>query len=127
MFNRWLHRPYVFDAVVAEMDRRDLEAERLRRKQERDARRRARKRALREDYELYVQAQFLAAEQDARGHLLSKAGKAAGVDPRSLFSGPIARARRYASEELLAFWDQHGRMTFTEFTRQARQPSGQNA
>lgn len=65
-----------------------------------------------------VHLQFLAAEEAVRGHLLSKTGRAAGIDPVTLFSGPAARARKYASEDLLRWWADHPnnmRRTYTEF------------
>ncbi|MGW1679381.1 phage minor capsid protein [Saccharopolyspora sp. NPDC002376] len=66
----------------------------------------------------YVDAQYLAAEADTNGYLLSNAGEAAGVNPRELFVGPAARARKWASPELLEWWDEHGRLTFDEFAAQ---------
>lgn len=57
---------------------------------------------------------YLRAEDDTRGHLLNRDGRAAGIEPRTLFKGPDARARRYASDELLAWWDEHGRLTLDE-------------
>lgn len=69
-------------------------------------------------YEEWVYTQYLQAEGDTRGVLLNRAGVAAGVDPASLFSGPAARARKYASEELLRWWGDHQRLTLTEFRAQ---------
>jgi hypothetical protein len=43
--------------------------------------------------------------------MLNAAGRAQGIDPRSLFTGPESRARRYASEELLEHWQSHHRPT----------------
>lgn len=63
----------------------------------------------------YAHAQWLAAEQACRGHLLSKAGHTAGINPRDLWTGTTARAARYASEELLDFWDRHPRITRTQY------------
>jgi hypothetical protein len=63
-----------------------------------------------------VHLSYLRAEQWTRGHLLSPAGRAAGVDPITLFSGPRARARRHASEELKRFWEEvEPRQMFVEF------------
>ncbi|MFD8529421.1 phage minor capsid protein [Streptosporangium canum] len=62
--------------------------------------------------EQYVQA----GEQAVRGgDFVTKEGRAKGIDPRSLFSGPASRARKYASEELLRWWQNNPRMTLTEF------------
>lgn len=63
----------------------------------------------------HVEQSYTDAEDECRGHLLSKAGQARGVTPRSLFTGPEARARKYASEELLNYWQQNGRLTMDDF------------
>ncbi|WP_017972514.1 phage minor capsid protein [Actinopolyspora halophila] len=67
-------------------------------------------------YREHVDAQYWAAEDATNGVLLNRAGEAAGISPRSLFTGSEARARKYASDELKEFWDQNGRMTFTEYS-----------
>jgi hypothetical protein len=61
-----------------------------------------------------VRQNYLAAEAETRGHLLSPAGKRAGVTPRSLFDGPAARAHKYASEELRDFWRANGRLSLED-------------
>jgi hypothetical protein len=58
---------------------------------------------------------WLEAEAATRGTMLNKAGKAADIDERSLFTGPESRARRYASEELLNHWQSHPRPTAAYF------------
>lgn len=63
----------------------------------------------------HAELSYLAAEDATRGHLLNAAGKKARVNPRSLFTGPEARARKYASEDLLRFWQQHHRLTADDF------------
>lgn len=63
---------------------------------------------LRRMFAEHVYVQWLDAEQQTRGNLLSPAGRAAGVDPVSLWSGTAARARKYASEELKRWWEEHG-------------------
>lgn len=83
------------------------------------ARQRAIRAAIREEWFLGIHADYLAAENETRGNLLSRDGIAAGVDPISLWSGRLDRAYRYASEELRAFWDRRPRITVTEYTRQA--------
>lgn len=55
------------------------------------------------------------AEAATNGYMLSKAGKAAGIDPWTLFGGSEAAARKYASPELKQYWDTHGRPTVSEF------------
>lgn len=61
-----------------------------------------------------VRQAYLRAEEVCRGHVLSPAGKRAGVDPESLFTAPEATARKYASEELRDFWREHGRPTLAD-------------
>ncbi|WP_067565826.1 phage minor capsid protein [Nocardia acidivorans] len=66
-------------------------------------------------YKDHAYGQWLRAEEATNGYMLSKAGQAAGIDPRSLWFGNAKAAEKYASEELRAFWDQHGRPTLDEF------------
>ena len=47
--------------------------------------------------------------------MLNRAGQAAGIGPRSLFTGPEARARKYASEELREHWQSPPRPTAAHF------------
>jgi hypothetical protein len=64
-------------------------------------------------------AQYLAAEAECRGNLLSREGLREGIaDPISLWTGPRDRAMRLASEELRDYWLVHPRMTITEYLRQ---------
>ena len=72
---------------------------------------------MREEFELYLEAQVDAALDACAGVLLNAEGRAAGIDPRTLFYGPWARAKKYASEELIDFWAQAGRTTVSEFER----------
>jgi N12 class adenine-specific DNA methylase len=66
-------------------------------------------------YDEWVEVQTIAASNATGGNLLSKAGRAQHVDPETLFSGPPQIARKYASEELKRWWEENGRMTYTEF------------
>ncbi|QIS18537.1 phage minor capsid protein [Nocardia terpenica] len=66
-------------------------------------------------YKDHAYQHWLRAEEATNGYMLSKAGQAAGVDPRSLWFGNAKTAEKYASEELRAYWDQHGRPTLNEF------------
>lgn len=65
------------------------------------------------------EAWFTQAENDCAGHLLNQRGIDAGVDPRSLWMGPVKHARKYASPELEGWWDHNGRMTWQAFRGQA--------
>jgi hypothetical protein len=73
---------------------------------------------IRRMYREYTSVAWMAAEAATRGHMLNKAGKAAGIDPVSLFSGPVTRARKYGSEDLLRWFADNGRQTYTEFRAQ---------
>jgi len=42
-----------------------------------------------------------AAEAGTNGYMLNRRGREAGISERSLFTGPEARAKKYASEDLL--------------------------
>lgn len=63
---------------------------------------------IRRMYAETVYLQWLQAEDATRGNLLNKAGRAKGIDPTTLWSGPAARARKYASPELLEWWEANG-------------------
>jgi hypothetical protein len=84
-------------AVLNECKRRDRKA----RQYAKDA---ARWAQAREDHELAVQAQYLAASAACNGYMLSRAGDAVVSDERTLFTMPAARAWKLASEELRNFW-----------------------
>ena len=75
-------------------------------------------RMLRTEFENYRASAYLFAEEECRGAMLNERGKKAGVDAYSLFMGNEARARAYASPELLEHWERWGRLTFAEFERQ---------
>lgn len=77
-----------------------------------------RRQAVRRAYGEYVHLQYLAAEDATTGNVLNARGRAKGVDPVSLFSGPGRVARAYASEELLRYWGDNGRVTYGEFEAQ---------
>jgi phage portal protein BeeE len=79
----------------------------------------SRRQAVRRAYGEYISLQYLAAETATRGHLLTPAGRAAGIDAVSLFSGRRDRARKWASEDLRRWWEENPRLTFTEFAHAA--------
>lgn len=104
-------------AEVHGRDEADLQAEQSRAAVTRRPGERTRD-AVRRSFDEFTGLQYLLAEQATSGHMLSKAGQAAGIDPLSLFSGPITRARKYASEDLARWWGENGRMNLTEFRAQ---------
>lgn len=82
----------------------------------------------RDSFRAYVASEFLRAEQDTRGVLLSRQAEAANaraaarrgrlIDPEDLFTGNAATARKHASEELRRWWDANGRPTLDEWKAQ---------
>lgn len=62
-----------------------------------------------------VMDRYHRAEDATNGYLVNAEGRARAVDPLSLFTGPVARARKYASPELLEWFDQQGRLTLEEY------------
>lgn len=100
-------------AVLREATRRD-------RKDAQTARDKARWAAVNTEWMSWAHAQFIAAEGACRGYLLNKAGQAEGMDPWLLWTGPISRVTRYASEELLEFWESNRRLTVSEYRAELR-------
>lgn len=72
-------------------------------------------REMRADFEHYRHSRFVRAHTELRGELLNAEGRNARIDPGTLFLGPRARVDRYASEELQAWFAEHGRLTVEEF------------
>ena len=77
--------------------------------------------AMRDEFELVRHSQWERAVAELRGELLNERGRREHVDDYSLFLGPEVRARAYASEELLEWWEQGGatrRWTVAEYEEQ---------
>lgn len=95
--------------VLAEMDRRD-QKEIAKHNRALEAKRRmfGKKIAHAEEIER------VAADVEAKtnGYTLNKAGRDAGISERSLLTGPESRVRRYGSEELINYFQEHGRPTW---------------
>lgn len=74
-----------------------------------------------EEYQNYAMAQYSRALDDLNGVLLNTAGKAkaraGGITDleMNIFSGSAVTARKYASEELLSWWEEQGRETLGSF------------
>lgn len=100
------------EQVFAELQRRDLADER--RKATQDAYR-ARVLGKKTERAAEVNRAIDAAEDGTNGYMLNRRGKEAGISERSLFTGPEARAKKYASEELLNWWETHPRPTEAHF------------
>jgi hypothetical protein len=97
-----------FLQVVAEMTRRDESGKRAVARKER-ARRRYQERET--EYKDEVYRQWLSAEAATNGYMVNKAGQRAGIDERTLFTGPESRVRKYASPELIEYFESHPRPT----------------
>jgi hypothetical protein len=79
-----------------------------------DARReraRRRRRNAEQEYRDEVYRQWRAAEAATNGYLLNRAGQRRGIDERSLFAGPESRVLKYASAELIEWFQSHPRPT----------------
>lgn len=72
-----------------------------------------------EEFDAYVSTQYARALEATAGNFISRkmAAEAAkrGITSEDLFTGPVATAKKFASEELIAFWEESGRQTFTSY------------
>lgn len=73
----------------------------------------------RTDYETMKEVAYLQAEYECAGQLLKAKYRNSGIDPRSLWVGPVTRALKYASPELQSVWARSGRLTWGAFRYQA--------
>lgn len=101
-------REHGFMQVIAEMNRREISAERAAARKERARRRRQ---TTESEYTDEVYRQWLQAESETRGVMLNKRGLAAGINERTLFTGPESRVVKYASPELIEYFESHPRPT----------------
>lgn len=69
----------------------------------------------RKAYADHLYSRYMLAEEATRGHMLTPIARSRGIDERTLFSGPEARARLHASDELKEWWDEHGRLTYDQW------------
>ena len=63
----------------------------------------------------HVRQSWLDAEEATNGYLVKRSSVRLNIDPKSLFVGPESRARKHASDELLGYWQEHGRLTVEDF------------
>jgi hypothetical protein len=112
--------------LLAELDRRDAHREPYTvhiawfAPEHRPQRRSLPRQRAKDSYEEYLESQYAKALEDCAGVLLSKEGIAAARAgrpqlEREIFTGPWSQAERYASEELRAWWLEHGRQTRTSW------------
>lgn len=72
-----------------------------------------------EEFDAYVSTSYARALDHTAGNFINRKmaeeAKRRGITSESLFTGPVATARKFASEELIAYWEQYGRQTFTSY------------
>lgn len=109
--------------ILAEAESREERAQRAAASKERIRDRRQRETR---EYRDEVYRQWLTAENGIQGGvLLNKAGIRAGINERSLFSGPQRRVNKYASDELKEWFATHPRMTRQEWDARNRRERGE--
>ena len=72
---------------------------------------RRRREAAEQEYRDEVYRQWRAAEAATKGCMLNRVGRGCGIDERSLFAGPESRVVKYASAELIEWFQSHPRPT----------------
>ena len=70
---------------------------------------------LRRQYADHVERAYWEAEAATNGQLLTAEARAAGVNPRDLFTGNETTAYKRASDDLKYWWDSNPRLTFEAF------------
>lgn len=111
--------------IMAELDHREtVERNAAARKVRATERRQARQSEWRDE----VYRQWLAAESETKGVMLNnktlreiKAGKRADINERDLFTGPERNVAKYASPELVEFFENNPRPTRASFLGTARE------
>lgn len=85
----------------------------------RPARKLSRDEIVGEEFDAYVSVQYARALEATAGNFISRKmeaeAKRRGINSESLFTGPVATAKKFASEELIAFWEENGRHTYTSY------------
>lgn len=72
-----------------------------------------------EEFDAYVSTSYAKALEATAGNFIKASMKAEaakrGITSETLFTGPVATAKKFASEELIAYWEEYGRQTFTSY------------
>lgn len=72
-----------------------------------------------EEFDAYVSTSYARALDATAGNFIKRSmaeeAKRRGITSESLFTGPVATAKKFASEELIAYWETHGRQTYTSY------------
>lgn len=69
-------------------------------------------------WDMYIEAEYNRALEECAGVLVNRLGQSKGVDGYSLFTGTWIRSKKFASEELLAYWAHNPRLTASDFETQ---------
>lgn len=72
-------------------------------------------RQIRRDYDDWLESEWLKAEAATNGYMLSPAAKAQGVTVRKLWKVNATTAKKWATPEMLDYWDTNGRLTLADF------------
>jgi hypothetical protein len=73
---------------------------------------------MRAEFSLTLEAAYAKAEHETNGNMLSRRGRAEGVDAFSLLIGPYSRVLAFASEELIQHFEAVGRPSLARFERE---------
>jgi len=79
------------------------------------------------EYATFVELQYLAASEATKGYMVNARGQALGITDRALFSGDIRAVYRYATPELLEFWEGTRRVGWSEYYYERTQAPGSAA
>lgn len=104
--------------ILAELDHREtVERNAAARKVRATERRKARH----SEWQDEVYRQWLSAESVTNGNMLNKAGRKADINERDLFTASERTVRKYASDELIGFFESNPRPTRASFLGTARE------
>jgi hypothetical protein len=95
-------------ATLAEMQRRENASRRA-------AATTSRRQAAQSAHRDHLEGHFVAAENTTRGNLVNKAGRAKGIDGRSLLTANAATRGKYASDELKSYLDSNPVLSSRDF------------
>lgn len=102
----------VGEQIVAELTRREASQDKARARRDRA---KDRRRTKDDEFRSHLENEWLQAERSTAGVMLNRAGRDAGIDERSLFTGPESRVQKYASPELRRYFENHPRVSRSEF------------
>lgn len=73
---------------------------------------------MKDAYDNHIHAAYNKALEETGGVLVNNEGRSQHIDGLDLFTGPVARAHRYASWELVEHWEVTPRLTLRAFEEQ---------